>query len=162
MLSVFPKQFKIFLLLLAISASTAFGSDTKPATGADDWRNPSRNTIRVRDVVKVKVEGIHLEVKENKISRVEGIKTIPSYGLKVKQVLDKKGKEMPEWRGTSVIYLDNKKAKDLIAKHQDGHDLVIKGKLDVKLKLLEVESVELNPTVATKDSEKETSSGNRE
>ena len=151
---------RLFLMLLCLISLVTWASDTKPNSSADDWKNPLRTRVRVRDLVKVKLEGIHLEVKDNDIRKVKGIDTIPYYGIKVTRIVDKKGKELNGWRGAAVLYFDSKKGKDLIAKHKPGQELLVQGRLDVDLRILEVDKVELASVVKSNETEQENSTGN--
>ena len=149
----------VTLFLTLVACNFAVASETKPSTGAEGWRNPDRHQVRRRNLVKVQLEGIHLEVKDNATSRVQGIKTIPFYGLKVKRVVDKKGKEITDFRGAAVVYYDSKKAKEFVAKHRSGQQLTIHGRLDFDLGILEIEKVEFS-TQAESPSKEDKSIGN--
>jgi hypothetical protein len=133
----------IVLMLGSVAATYAQGSGSRvpyPQPNPGPSRFPSEPS---RELIKVTVEGEHVGLEENAGSRTKSVKVIPTHGFKVLRAVNKNGEELAGLRGTVLRYQETRKSKNLILDRPDGQKLVIKGKLDPRENVLEVDSVEL-------------------
>jgi hypothetical protein len=91
-------------------------------------------------VLKVTVVGEHYSLDSGSETKGSETKEGQPFGLKVTRITSDDGRELTEMKGLVLEYRNTNKSRDLIKKHTPGDTLMIKGKLDLREKILEVES----------------------
>ncbi|MEO0248481.1 MAG: hypothetical protein ABIN58_02835 [candidate division WOR-3 bacterium] len=91
-------------------------------------------------VLKVTVVGEHQPLDSGSDTKGSETKERQPFGLRVTRITSEDGRELIEMKGVVLEYRDTNKSNDLIKKHASGDTLMIKGNLDLRDKVLEVES----------------------
>ncbi|GBC83183.1 hypothetical protein HRbin10_02324 [bacterium HR10] len=125
----------LFVMILALSCAVFVYAQA----GSQSKGSSSKGRMD-EDVIGVTVEGEQMMLDHGSGTKGSGTKGDHSYGLKVVRAVDQDGRELPELNGQVLTYRDTDKSRELIKKHRQGERLIIKGRLSVEEKMLEVES----------------------